>query len=580
MGDQTGGTGDRADLERGWRPRAVSSRWRSSWSASVVTVLYTVSGVLSVLMGLSPALVDRALRLPEVLTSWLFLLGWPSLGYGTLLLLLARSLHRRKRAAWRVLAVLVTANAVVGLGVALRAEDGSPWGAVVQLLLLAVVLHARPQFTVRGDPADVRAAAAVLAVLLVGCLVLGSTLVVVLDAGDAPVWHDVVFTVGTALLSVDLPLPVPLDVDVPSWVVVVLNASGTLALVVAAYVLFRPRRGVAVLAPEDEDRLRDLLSRYGARDSLGYFALRRDKTVTFSATGSAAVVHRVVGGVALASGDPIGAVAAWPGAIEAWRQQVREHGWTPAVLGASEEGATAYGRYGLDALEMGDEAVLDVATFSLEGRAVRGLRQTKGKVARAGYTVRVRRQAELDATETARLAALVDQWRAGEVERGFSMALGRVGDPGDGDLLVAECLTPQGQTCAVLTFVPWGGDGLSLDLMRRDRSVEVNGLTEFTVLEVLARGADLGVRRVSLNFAVFRSVFDRGSRLGSGPVLRLWYRLLVFGSRWWQLESLYRSNVKYRPEWFPRFLCFAAVGDLARIGVAAARAEGFVTWRR
>ena len=34
-----------------------------------------------------------------------------------------------------------------------------------------------------------------------------------------------------------------------------------------------------------------------------------------------------------------------------------------------------------------------------------------------------------------------------------------------------------GRLVAVLTFVPWGLDGLSLDLMRRDRG-SVNGLTE------------------------------------------------------------------------------------------------------
>ena len=72
---------------------------------------------------------------------------------------------------------------------------------------------------------------------------------------------------------------------------------------------------MAVLSDDDEERLRDLLDRYGDRDSLGYFALRRDKSVVFSPIGKAAVAYRVVAGVMLASGDPIGDVEAWPGAI-------------------------------------------------------------------------------------------------------------------------------------------------------------------------------------------------------------------------------------------------------------------------
>ncbi len=106
-----------------------------------------------------------------------------------------------------------------------------------------------------------------------------------------------------------------------------------------------------------------------------YFALRRDKSVIWSPTGKAAVAYRVVGGVSLASGDPLGDPEAWPGAIEPWLAEARAHGWMPAVMGASEEAGTVYTRHGLDALELGDEAVVDVAEFTLEGRAMRTVRQ-------------------------------------------------------------------------------------------------------------------------------------------------------------------------------------------------------------
>lgn len=127
----------------------------------------------------------------------------------------------------------------------------------------------------------------------------------------------------------------------------------------------------------------------------------------------------------------------------------------------------------------------------------------------------------------------------------------------------------------MLSFVPWGPRGLSLDLMRRDRDSE-NGLMEFMVIQLLQRAPEIGITQVSLNFAMFRSVFERGARLGAGPVLRLWRSLLSFFSRWWQIESLYRANAKYRPIWEPRFLLFEKSADLPRIGLAAARAEGFL----
>jgi lysyl-tRNA synthetase class 2 len=296
----------------------------------------------------------------------------------------------------------------------------------------------------------------------------------------------------------------------------------------------------------------------------------------WSPSGKAAIAYRVVGGVTLASGDPIGDPEAWPGAIEAWLHEARRHAWTPAVTGAGEEAGTIYARHGLDALELGDEAIVDLADFTLEGRAMRGVRQAHNRIRRAGYTVGIRRHGDISEADMATLIDKADHWRDGETERGFSMALGRLGDPGDDRCVMLECRDSQDEPRAVLSFVPWGDKGLSLDLMRRDRASE-NGLMEFMVIELLLRAEEIGVQRVSLNFAMFRSVFERGSRLGAGPVLRLWCAVLTFLSRWWQLESLYRANAKYRPVWEPRYLLFEKSSDLPRIGIAAARAEGFLT---
>ncbi|CAM5688802.1 hypothetical protein SRIMM317S_02208 [Streptomyces rimosus subsp. rimosus] len=320
---------------------------------------------------------------------------------------------------------------------------------------------------------------------------------------------------------------------------------------------------------------RDLLARQGDRDSLGYFALRRDKSVIWSPSGKAAVTYRVVGGVSLASADPIGDPEAWPGAIDLWLAEARAHGWTPAVMGASEEGGTIYARHGLDALELGDEAIVDTEEFTLEGRAMRTVRQAYNRVKRAGYTVRIRRHADIPEPEMERLLKLADDWRDGETERGFSMALGRLGDPADGRCVMLECTDADGELRALLSFVPWGKQGLSLDLMRRDRDSD-NGLMEFMVLELIQRAKEVEITQVSLNFAMFRSVFERGARLGAGPVLRLWRSLLSFFSRWWQIESLYRANAKYRPIWEPRYMLFEKSTDLLRIGIASARAEGFL----
>jgi lysyl-tRNA synthetase class 2 len=194
---------------------------------------------------------------------------------------------------------------------------------------------------------------------------------------------------------------------------------------------------------------------------------------------------------------------------------------------------------------------------------------------RTGVTVRIRRHADVGPAEMGRIIDLADRWRGADVERGFSMALGRLGDPNDARCVLVVAYDDAGDEVALLSFVPWGAGGLSLDLMRRDSRSD-SGVTEFMVATLMREAPRLGVHRISLNFAVFRAVFAEGARIGAGPVLRLWRRLLLIASRWFQLESLYRSNVKYDPEWVPRYLCYADVRDLPKVSLASAAAEGFV----
>jgi lysyl-tRNA synthetase, class II len=142
---------------------------------------------------------------------------------------------------------------------------------------------------------------------------------------------------------------------------------------------------------------------------------------------------------------------------------------------------------------------------------------------------------------------------------------------------VIATATQDGGLRALLHFVPWGDDGLSLDLMRRDRSAQP-GLNDFMIVEIIKAAQGLGVKRISLNFAVFRAALERGERIGAGPIVRAWRRVLVFLSRWFQIESLYKFNAKFSPNWVPRFMVFTGTRDAVRIGLAALEAEAFLIW--
>ncbi|MFF0708335.1 MULTISPECIES: bifunctional lysylphosphatidylglycerol synthetase/lysine--tRNA ligase LysX [Gordonia] len=358
-----------------------------------------------------------------------------------------------------------------------------------------------------------------------------------------------------------------------------LGLFGALALIVAASVLFRSQRLKSLMTATDERLIRALITRFNDDDSLAYFSTRRDKAVVFSRDGRAAITYRVELGVGIAGGDPIGDPESWPDAIAEFLVLCERYGWHPAAMGSSERGAAAFEAAGFTSLNIGDEAILHTRQYTTSGPTMKGVRQAVTRTRRAGVTTRIRRHRDIPPTEMADVIARADAWRDTEEERGFAMALSRIGDPADGDCLLVEAVLNEGQpdekVVGMLSFVPWGRRGVSLDLMRRDRS-GINGVVETMVSDLCRDSENFGITEISLNFATFRAVFEKGQEIGAGPVMRGSYAVLMFGSKFFQMESLYRSNAKYLPDWQPRFLCFEDTRILARAGLAAVVTEGFV----
>lgn len=79
-----------------------------------------------------------------------------------------------------------------------------------------------------------------------------------------------------------------------------------------------------------------------------------------------------------------------------------------------------------------------------------------------------------------------------------------------------------------------------------------------------------------MNFAVFRSAFEEGERVGATALDRAKRRVMLIFSRWFQIEQLYRSNVKYAPSWQPRLMAYEDPADVGQVGAAMGIAEGYL----
>ena len=568
-----------ASAGHGGRPsarRGRADRKRRAWVPGVASLLCLLIGLSDIMAIFKPEWHEKLHRInafvPGTLTN---VAHSADVIIGLMLLLLALGLRRRKRRAWQAVLALLVFDLCIHFHFAHTQRLGS---AIVAIVLLAALLFFHEDFYAIGDPRTRWHAGVVFCGLVVADLAIGLGYQSASHLAGQYTLEERVKDVVFELVGANGPVSFVSEGRGDLYYLLT-GALGLFTLVVTIYLFLRPAQPRARLSEANAARIRGLLARHGDRDSLGYFALRDDKSVIWSPTGKAAICYRVVSGVMLASGDPIGDPEAWPGVIGPFLDEAVRHAWAPAVMGCSELGAEVWCREGgLTALELGDEAIVNAADFSLSGRPMRNVRQMVNRVAKHGYVAEVRRVSDIPQAELDAIVRAADSWRGSQTERGFSMALGRIGTPGDEECVLATA-TEDGAVRAVLQLVPWGPDGLSLDLMRRDKAAQP-GLNDFLIVETIKAASGLGVKRISLNFAVFRAALERGERIGAGPVLRAWRSVLIFMSKWFQIESLYKFNAKFSPVWQPRFFVFPHTKDAPRIALAALEAEAFLVWPR
>src|SRR5581483_5702067 len=328
---------------------------------------------------------------------------------------------------------------------------------------------------------------------------------------------------------------------------------------------------------ERERELAHALVQTWATDTLAPFVLRADKSYFFADDESAFLAYRVVAGVAIVSGDPIGPPAAFPSLVEAFLQFARDRGWRVAVLGVSERCLPLYEAHGMRALYHGDEAIVETEWFSLEGRAIRKVRQSVHRLEREGYAARTLRPSEIGDDLRAELEAIASSWRGDAPERGFVMALDTLFRLGDEDAVFVVGFGPDGAAAGFLHFaVSHGASALSLSSMPRLRETP-NGFNEWLICEAIGWGRDHGFAYVSLNFAPFAALLAPEADLNG--LERVQKRALLSLKGHFQLDNLLAFNRKFAPRWDRRFVVFERRRDLPRVGVAALTAEAYLPFQ-
>lgn len=511
------------------------------------------------------------------------------LGFGTwsllsslapvlLSLIAAMGLRAGRRAGW-ILALFVNVGSAALIGVSLGMDDlrhpaeivaidrAFPGFAVVALLvpiaMAAVLLAARRRFAVRAESSAVRRFAVTLSVSAASVLVVG-VVVVLLSGGD----------IGFALLdSLRRLLPAGFTHGHPHThfggvAPLVRHLIGVLFWIVTAFAMVRLLRAPAIGASVDEsDRHRALLHAHSG--TLGFLGTWEGSRHWFTPDGGGVMAYRVISGIAIAVADPVGADAA--ATVRGFVDFCDRQGWMPVLYSVHDETLPVTRALGWTEIPVGEETVVPLEGFGLEGRSWAKVRQPYRRGERDGLRAEWTRWHDLPAGLSAQLEALSEHWIAEKALPEMGFTLGGLDELKDPDVALMLAIGADGGLQAVTSWLPvWeGGErvGWTLDFMRRADDA-MPGVMEFLLASAALRMQGEGLAVMSLSGAPLAQTGEIGD--GTMSELLSWLgRVLepAYGFR-----SLLQFKAKFNPEYRPLYMAYPDPGRLPAIGLALARA--------
>jgi lysyl-tRNA synthetase, class II len=321
----------------------------------------------------------------------------------------------------------------------------------------------------------------------------------------------------------------------------------------------------------DRARVRALIcSPLSDGDTLDPFAARQDKEYVFAPGRGAALAYRPLFGVALGSGDPIGAQEQFLDCLRRFVDRSDALGLRPVTMLVRRDRLVLYHYLGFKTLYLGDEAIVDVAGFTLDHPRMRNARQAVKRSQNFGVTTEVMREGDIAASTVASLREITVRARRGRREEGFSAALEEPFTVPQPSCLVVVCRDRGGTPIGFQRYSFCSGDTkLSVDAMRRVPDAP-NGVNERMIFEALQWASHNGIVELSLNFVAFRNLLQRlDVATGHARPARALRRLNPAGA-----PTLYTFTEKFRPRWVPRYLAYRSLADIPGFALATLSAEG------
>ncbi len=465
-----------------------------------------------------------------------------------------------KRQAW----VISTVAIVIAL-VAHPFKRVDYVGIVSNASVLAVLIALSSSFPARSDPLRARQGIAWFVLGELGVLIYGVSGLYLLDrhfAGSTTFLDSL--EDGVRLLFVLPSTTIDPVTHHGAWFIDSVRAGAIAVFLISAYHLLHPVIHRRTSGRDEQRRVASLLQRY-ATTAIAYFHLLPDKSHFFASDGEAFIGYRVVGHVAVALGEPIGEPESRNLVLREFAEFCDLNGWAFCFHQVTEAGAAELRGAGLQALKIGEEAIIPVQDFVLAGKSFKHLRNTVNRLERDGFVFEIVRS-PISASVLDELETISNQWleEGGHRERAFTLGSFSRAYVESCDIAVVR--RADGRIEAFANFIPaYNSSEGNFDLMRRRPGAE-DGVMDFLFVGMIEHFKAEGLTGMNLGLAPLSNP-DAGGV--TGMALRQLYER---GGRTFNFQGLRAYKEKWKPAWQPRYLCYRSEVQLPALGLAVARA--------
>ncbi|MGF1591417.1 MAG: bifunctional lysylphosphatidylglycerol flippase/synthetase MprF [Pleurocapsa sp.] len=531
----------------------------------LVAILTGLVGILNLMSAVTPGLPERIAILQEIYPfevragSHIF-----AAVSGFILLTLASRLLRRKKVAWILTIILLIISIVSHLLKGLDIEETIPAG-----LLLILLLVLRNSFTAQSDRPSIAQGVRVLMGALLFTLAYGTAGFFLMDRQ-----YQTQFDLAQALKQT---LAIFFTGDngglqpttrFGSFFITSIYIVGASTITYAVWMLLRPVLLQVGGTNEEREQASKIIQQYG-KSSLAHFCLLPDKSYYFSPSGKTVIAYVPKGRGSIALGDPIGAPEDLKDAIIGYQAYCDRHDWYPAFYQTLPDNLDLYKTLGFKAVKIGEEGIVDLHTFSTQGKSKRHLRNTLNRFHKLGYQVKYYQPPIADEM-LARLKIISDQWLNEMQGSEKQFSLGWFDDNYLRNCEIATVESEVGEIIAFANIVPeYQLNEITIDLMRKLNDVE-HGVMEFLFVCLFQHYQKLELDSFNLGLSALSGLKeDRQSPRLEGGLNYLYEHL----NRFYNFQGLHGFKDKFNPRWESRYLIYPSLTALPDVVVALIRAD-------